>query len=96
MFDYFPEFKKEYDNAIANDEIRKLAKTKLTTQLIIDHTGLSGKQLGQYISATVDVYKNTQDWYNLIIKTPVEDILKMMDKNYDDIRNISSDDTNSN
>lgn len=96
MFDYFPKFKKEYDNAIANDEIRKLAKTKLTTQLIIDHTGLSGKQLGQYISATVDVYKNTQDWYDLIIKTPVEDILKMMDKNYDDIRNISSDDTNSN
>lgn len=96
MLNYFPQFKKEYDKAIANDEIRKLAKTKLTTQLIIEHTGLSGKQLGQYISATVDVYKNTQDWYDLIMKTSIKDILKMMDKNYDNIRNISDDDTNIN
>lgn len=64
------------------DARRVKAKNKLTTQMIIDHTGLTGKDLGRYIAATKAKYPTDHRYYSFILDTHNSDVLSHMDDNY--------------
>jgi len=46
----FPEFKKEYDEALNKHQRSKVAKSKFNGNLVTQLTGLEGKELGQFIA----------------------------------------------
>ncbi len=58
------------------------AKNKLTSQMLMDHTGLSGKELGVYIAATKAKYPTDYRYYAFILTNHTSEILKQMDDNY--------------
>lgn len=82
MCSKFPRFRAELALAKNINNTRKMAKSKLTTEIIKEHTGLKDKELGDYIKATVQRYNNTYDWWVIINSLTVDQILELMDFNY--------------
>lgn len=78
----YPIFRAELALANHKNNMRKQAKSKLTTELIKNHTGFKDKELGDYIKATVNKYSNTYDWWVIINTLSIEQILQLMDYNY--------------
>lgn len=82
MCSKFPRFRAELTLAKNINNTRKMAKSKLTTEIIKEHTGLKDKEFGDYIKATVQRYNNTYDWWVIINSLTVDQILELMDFNY--------------
>ena len=87
MFEKFPMFLAYFVLATQDTELRRASKQKLTNQLIKDHTGLDGIELGKYIQATKSKFVDVNQWNFIVITLPIEDIFSIMDFNYKEAKN---------
>jgi hypothetical protein len=55
MFEKFPKFKQQYMDAQSRSEMRKQAHATFNGDLVSEITGLTGKQLGEYMTRFIDV-----------------------------------------
>lgn len=56
-FWFFPDFEKEYNNLQEKNRIRKAVREKFNGNIVMEITGLEGKELGKFIS----YFKTTED-----------------------------------
>jgi len=63
----------------------KYAKQYFSAHDVVTHTGLSDKNLGLYIKATMDKFPDKFDWAVYCLASPHSEILELMDKNYKEV-----------
>lgn len=78
MFSKFVKFKIAYSHAIHDHKRHLEAKAKFPTSFVQQHTGLTGKELGAFMSYTTSAFEDKRDWYAHILVLDKWDLMADM------------------